>query len=1105
MPTLPRFGLGLSLLLLLACELGAQVNTANILGTVTDPTGATVLAARITVRNEGTGFTRSAVSDGDGAYLVPLLPVGDRYRVTIEAGGFKTFSRSDIVLQLRENVRVDAQLQIGQVTETVEVSGGQSLVETYSTIRGEVIENKRITELPLNGRNPLQLAALVTGVTSISTRIALDAGNRNGNYVNVNGSRSNETDYQLNGVRFAGSYTNSGLNYPNPDALQEFKLITNPNSAEYGMWSGAVFTAVTRSGTNQLHASLFEFLRNDKLNARNFFAATVPTLRQNQFGASGGGPIIKNRLFAFGAYQGLRLRNQILASSFPLTADERSGLITSATPVRDPNSGQPFTTDAQGRYIIPQNRFDPVSRNLLEKFVPVAPASTVSITNGSRKVDVNQFTGKFDYQISERDQLNVSGLYDRTVPFNPFYLGPYPSYGNTDERQRVYVLTVAETHTFAPNLINEFRFGVSGQEELRTPANQTTPSALGMKNWNYNYLPEDERLQAPTIGLSGRFTIGNSGFSKWREGGDNMQFQNNLSWVRGKHNMRMGVDYYHRTHHLDANVCDTGCLTATGAVTGNATADFLLGGLGSATRIRYLNRPGYRAWSAGYFFQDDWKVSRRLTLNLGLRWDLLWPFVEYRGMEDKAIEWNIHGGLPVPGHSGYEIGARSQVFPFAPPGLIYPGDKTAAYPGGVPDTMIPLDKKQIQPRVGLAWDVTGDGKTSIRTSFGFFTNAQFVDMPAQFGQNLPFIVIQGHNAPPGTFADPYRGLVQYPPITTAGITSDPAFFTPFLPAAGYGWDPNYRLPRVMNMAFSLQRQIIPNIVVEGAYVGKLSRHLQQTRNINTAVYIPGQSTIANTDSRRRLDNKNFQKIDYQDSGASAAFHSFQMTMRWQGVRGLTLLSSYTWSHSIDTWSTIGIQSALFQDPNNTRAERASSDFDRRHVYRASWMYDIPNPFGSRRSKAVDMLLANWQFTGILTAQSGTPLDIISGFDYSLTGAGRDRPDLVGDPAFSDSRSHGQQVEEYFRKSAFVRNQDGRFGNLGRNLITGPGYFGTDLGLFKTFAITEQHRLQFRTEFFNAFNQTNFGSPVTNLISPAFGRISSAADPRLVQFALKYSF
>lgn len=1098
-----RLCLPLVLSVLSAVTLSAQVNTATILGSVKDPTAAPIAGAKVTAVNEATGFTRATESDSDGAYLLPLLPIGDRYKVTVEASGFKAMVRTGVVLQLRENVRVDAQLQLGQISESIEVSASTPLVETYSTVRGEVIENKRITELPLNGRNPLQLAGLVTGVTSMSVRVALDSGNRNGNYVNVNGSRANETDFQLNGMRFAGSYTNSGLNYPNPDALQEFKLITNPNSAEYGMWSGAVFTAVTRSGTNEFHASLFEFFRNDKLNARNFFATTVPILRQNQFGASGGGPIIKNKLFGFGSYQGLRIRNQILTSSSPLTQAERSGLITSSTPVRDPSTGLPFATDAQGRYVIPQNRIDTVSRNLLDKFVPAAPPDGVLITTGSRSVDVNQYTGKFDYILGSKTQINVSGLYDKTVPFNPFYLGPYPTYGNTSERQRVYVLSAAATHTFTPSIINEFRFGLSGQEELRTPVGQTSPSELGMQNWNYNYLPEDENLQAPTIGASGRFTVGNSGFSKWREGGQNTQIVDSLSWLTGKHNMRMGVDFYKRTHYLDANVCDTGCLTATGAVTGNATADYLLGALGSATRIRYLNHPGYRAWSHGYFFQDDWKIHPRLTINLGLRWDLLWPFVEFRGREDTEIGWNIHGGLPVSGHSTWQHGAQSQVFPYAPPGLIYPGDKTSANPDGVSESVIPLDKRQIQPRVGLAWDVTGDGKTSIRTSVGLFTNAQFVDMPAQFGQNLPFIVIQAHNVPPGTFSDPYRGLIQYPQITTEGVTTNPEFFTPFLPAAGYGWDPNYKLPRIVNMSFSLQRQIARNVVVEGAYVGKLSRHLQQTRNINTAVYIPGQSTVANTDARRRLDNRNFQKIDFQDSGSNANFHSFQMTFRWQGVRGLTLLSSYTWSHSIDTWSSIGIQGALFQDPSNTQLERASSDFDRRHVYRLSWIYDLPHSFGNR--SVANYIFGGWQLSGILTAQSGSPIDLISGFDYSLTGAGRDRPNLVGDSSFPGDRSRGDVVAEYFRKAAFVRNGDGQFGNLGRNVLTGPGYFGTDLGITKIFPITENHRVQFRTELFNAFNQTNLGNPNTNLISPAFARITSAADPRLIQFALKYMF
>lgn len=1083
----------------------AQVNTGTILGNVTDPTGAAVANVKIAAVNAETGFSRTALSGADGSYLIPLLPISDRYTVTAEAQGFKTTARTGIGILLNQNVRVDIRLELGQVSERIEVSGEAPLVDTHSSLRGEVIETRRMTELPLNGRNPLQLASLVTGVTSISTRTTLDAGNRSANSVNVNGSRANETDYQLNGVRFAGSYFNLGLNYPNPDALEEFKLITNPNSAEYGMWSGSVFTAVMKSGTNEFHGAAFEFLRNEKLNARNFFAASKPTLKQNQFGISGGGPFVRNKLFGFGSYQGLRIRQTALASSFPLTPEERQGLITSSQPVIDPLSGQAFQTDSQGRYIIPAGRIDPVSKNILDRIVPAAPAGGLLITTGARKVDVDQYTGKIDWNISPSDQLYVSGLYDKTEPFNPFYAGAYPSYGAASERQRVYVFSISETHTVTPTLINDFRLGFSGQEELRRPVDQVTPPELGMKNWNYNYLPEDENLQAPTITVSGRFGLGSSGFAKWREGGQNWQIVDVLSWMKGSHTIRTGFDFYKRSHYLDANVFDTGGFTFSGDATGNATADFLIGRIGSATRIRYLNHPGYRAWNRGFFFQDDWKVHRRFTLNIGLRYDLLSPFTEFRAQEDKEIYWNIHGGLPVSGHSSWERGVQSTVFPQAPVGLIYPGDKTPSYPDGVPEGIIRLDKKQIQPRIGFAWDPFGNGKTSVRGSFGLFTNAQFVDMPAQFGQNLPFIVIQGHYLPKGSLSTgPYEGLVVYPEISAAGVKTDPGFFKPFLPASGYGWDPDYSLPRIMSMTFNVQRQIVPHVMMEAGYVGKLNRHLQETRNINSAIYIPGQSTVANTDSRRRIDNQNFQKIDWQDSGANASFHSFQATVRWQFARGLTALSSYTWSHSIDTWSTISIQSVVSQDPENTALDRGSADYDRRHVYRLSAIYDLPR-FHGRNSRALDLLLGGWQLSGIMTAQSGSPFGLVSGRDYSLSGVGADRPDLVGSPYLSNDRSRGDKILAYFNTQAFVPNGEGRFGNFGRNVLTGPRLFNTDLGIFKNLTFAERYRVQFRSEFFNAFNQVHLGNPGGSLISPGFGRITGAGDPRFIQFALKFAW
>ncbi|MGJ5814223.1 TonB-dependent receptor domain-containing protein [Paludibaculum fermentans] len=1095
-----------ALALLLPAPLLPQANVGTILGNVSDQSGAAIVGAQVTAVNTDTGFKRTAETTVDGSYLIQLLPIGAKYTVTVEAHGFKQQTQTGIVLQLNQNLRVDAQMSLGQVAETVEVSGAPPLVDTYSAQRGDVVEQKRITELPLNGRNPLQLAGLVTGVTNISTRTTLDSGNRNGSFANVNGSRANEMDFQLNGMRFAGSYSNSGLNYPNPDALQEFKLITNPISAEYGMFSGAVFTAVTRSGTNQLHASLFEFLRNDKLNARNYFASTVPILRQNQFGVSGGAPIIKNKIFAFGSYQGIRIRNQALASSFPLTSAERSGLISSATPVIDPLTKSAFPRDGSGQYIIPESRFDPTSRYLLDKVIPVAPASGLLITTGARKVDVNQYSGKFDFNLSPTDQVYVSGLFDRTRPDDPFFYGPYTGIGRLDQSQRVYVLSVGHTHTFTPTIFNDLRVGFSGQQELKTPQNAVNPAAMGIQNWDYAGVENDNfkgaNINPPYIPVSGRFSLGAYVGGPWREGGENWQVSDTIRVQAGKHSLSAGIDFYKRSHYLDANVFNTGAFTFNGNVTGNATADFLLGRMGDLTRVRYVNHPGYRSWTRSFFVQDDWKIAPRLTLNLGLRYELLYPFEEFRAQEDTEIGWNTHGGLGINGGATYRQGVQSTVLPLAPRGLVFPGDKTPEFPGGLPNGLIPLDKMQFQPRVGLAWDPFGNGKTSVRSSIGFFSNALYVDIAAQEGQNLPFVVIQTSPQPAGPLSNPYSGLTPFPKLTTQNITSNPDFFQPYLPSAAYGWDPNYRMPRIMNMTFNVQQQVTRALMVEAGYVGKLSRNLNQTRNINSAIYIPGQSTFANVDSRRRLEPGVFQAIVWQESASNAGFHSFQSTIRWQASKGLTLLSAYTWSHSIDYWSTIAAGSALFQNPENTKPERGSSDFDRRHVYRLSWVYELPA--FSKGPSLVKRTLNGWQTSGIFSAQSGAPFTVVTGRDFSMTGAGFDRPNLTGDP-YLPSRSQGATLQEYYAKSAFSFNSEGTFGNFGRNVLTGPRAVTVDLGIIKNIAITEQHRLQFRAELFNLFNHTNFGQPNGNLSSPAFMRISTAGEPRLIQFALKYSF
>ena len=1105
-----------SLLLLAVLSLGlpytlsGQVNTGTILGNVTDPSGAVVANSKITATNEDTGFTRSTESLSDGSYLIPLLPIGPKYKVEAKSSGFKTFSRTGIELLLNQNVRIDIPLQVGTATESVQVIEQAPLVDTQSAVGGEVVESRRMSELPLNGRNPLQLAALVPGVAALSTRPTLDLSNRAANYMSVNGSRINETDYQLNGVRFAGSYTNSGLNYPNPDALSEFKLITNPLSAEYGEYAGAVFTAVTKSGTNHFHGSVFEFLRNDKLNAKNYFAPDVPSLKQNQFGATAGGRIVKNKLFWFGSYQGFRIRQTALSASFPLTSDERNGLITSATPVIDPQNGNPFPTDSQGRFVIPPDRINPVTQILLNKYIPTSPPSGVFQETGSSKINVNQYSGKIDYNINTSNQLYFSTLFDQTDPSNPFTSccpstgASFTGYGRIDQTQKVRVFTVSEIHSFRSDLVNEFRFGFSKQEELNKGVDQVSPDSLGMTDWNFNFDP-DAHPQSPTFIVPGRFQLGAIGFGKWREGGRNFQFTDIVSIVKGKHNIKTGLDLYHREHHLDANVGDTGFFIFGGSFTGgNPTAEFLLGKPDTELRIRYLNHPGYRAWSQSFFFQDDWKVNSRFTVNLGARYELLHPFTEYRAQNEAHTVWNPRDKLPISGGGTYLPGGRqSTVLPLAPPGLLFPGDKTAQFPNGIPSALIDLDKTVIEPRIGFALDPKGDGKTSIRASIGLFSNAQFVDLPAQVSQNLPFLVVQAVSQPPHDITDPYEGLLTFPPATAANLKTDPNFFTPFLPGAGYGWDPNFRQPRITTMTFNIQRELAKNLMAEVGYVGKLSRHLAITRDINTAQKnIPGViPSVANEPTRRLLDGANFQKIDYEQSSGNASYNALQAVLRYRNNSGLTLLTSYTYSHSIDIFSTIGVQCACFQNPENPSADRGSSDYDQRHVLAVSGVYALPDP-SLGRSRALSSVLGGWELSGIVSAQTGTPFTVYTGTDASLTAAGADRPDLIGDPFFHGDRSKQQQIAGYINPAAFQIN-DGHFGSLGRNTFTNPGLFNTDLGLFKNIVITELTRLQFRAEFFNVFNQTHLGSPVNTFVSPALGQIVSAGDPRLIQFGLKF--
>jgi hypothetical protein len=1064
----------------------AQVNSATILGTVTDPTGAAVADAKVTAANDATGFSRVARSGPDGGFLIPLLPIGNRYRLQVEAAGFRSFVQTGIELQLNQNARIDPQMQLGSISERVEVAAGVPLVDTYSSAGGEVMEQRRIVELPLNGRNALQLATLLPGVTKSVIKTALDGGNRGANYLNINGAHQNEVDWQLDGIHYAGANNNSGLNLPSPDALAEFKLITNSYSAEYGVFSGAVFRAVTRSGANRLHGSVWEFLRNDKLNARNFFTPTVPILRQNQFGASAGFPVLKNKLFGFVSYQGLRIRGVGLSTSFPLNGAERQGIFSSA--IKDPLTGQSFPNN-----VIPANRLDAAAQKIL-KFVPEAPAggSGQVVTTGSRPINVNQWIGKWDYIIRPSDTLQVSMMVDKTSTENPFAAGPYPAFGFNREEQFVPLISVAETHTFAPNVINEFRFGRASQEEARTCPNVAgTPRDFGI-NMDLHGPPVP-----PGIGVSGRFSVGAGTNCSWVEGGTTWQAGNHLSWIKGRHNLKFGFEYHFRESHLKHDNNDGASFTFNGTLTGNSAADFVTGSPVSVNRSSGSDK---RANSVNtyYFVQDDYKIRPRLTLNLGLRYEILGPFGEVRGLERPEVG--------IAQNATIREGIQSTVIPIAPKSLLFVGDKTYDFPEGLPATMQHMDWWQVQPRVGLAWDIFGDGKTSLRASYGLYSNASFYDM-YQSGQNAPFFLSQTLNLPPGGLADPWRGL--FNPFPYKLDLKSPENSRNLFPVgvAAYSIDPNYDFPRIQAMTFNIQRQIVSNFSIEVGYVGKLGRHLYVTRNVNTAAYIPGNnaqgqplSTLANIDARRIRLPIVFQKWNNQESTGNSSYHAMQATARYRSARGLTLMSSYTWSKSLDYGQDYSIQGVSQQDGEHPGLDYGPSNWDLRHTWRLSWVYESPKVLAAQ--PVLSHLLSSWEISGITTVNSALPLNLVTGRDNSLTANGNDRPNVVGKYQLSSDRSRGEKVAAFFNTAAFQQNLTGQFGNLGRNALRGPRFSQTDLGLFKNIPIKESLKLQFRAELFNAFNQVNFNNPGNNVTAATFGRLTTALDPRLIQFGLK---
>ena len=1097
--TQPRCAAAVLLLFAAGCTLQAQ-GLGTIVGTVTDPSGAAVPSASVKITDQGTSQTREITTNAQGYYVLPSLRPST-YTVAVGASGFADSVRKDVVLQADASVTVNITLSVQQSTQAITIEASALQVNTTTSTLSEVVDTHRIVDLPLNGRNAASLA-LITAGTVLAPASGADQGSTKTFPVAVtlsaNGSRQNQTGYRLDGANNNDIYTNVNQPFPFPDALQEFSVQTSNYSARYGGNAGGVVNIITKSGVNELHGDLFEFNRNAVFNARNFFAPARDQLKRNQFGGTFGGPVVipklyngKNRTFFFMGYQGTRIRNVGNTSSayFPTTAElngDFSAFSSASNPnnslgkavqIVDPSTGQPFPGN-----IIPTSRFDPAAV-ALTKYLPVGGGNGLVYYQSPLAQNFDEMVARMDHNISDKDHLSGRYFFDRfeNVPFLDLhnYLA-HQDFSIIDSHN----LMLNETHVFTPSLLNDFRASFAREFSQRGPAaGSIDVTTLGVKIYEP---PGDHIIES--LGVNGFFSIGQTDPASFTR--DQYSISDNISWVHGNHNIIFGVDATRAWVLLRNQFHQPGAFSFTADVTNLAMASFLLG-----MQRTFLQGNGEykdnRINSFSLFFQDDWHISRKLTVNLGLRYDPFFPWKETKGR------------IEVFSPAAYNAGQVSSVYINAPKGLLFPGDPN------VPQWGQKGNFKNFEPRVGFAYDLTGDGKTAIRGGFGMFYdvyqngiyNNRFVD-------TSPFSVQVNLNPATTPFSDPYRGITNpfpapYPPPRNI------AFPLPDL-AASYdvGHGGVYQTPVAYDWNFTIERQLRGDWMVRAGYVGSHASHLMETVELSPVVY-PTKAHLY----------PEYSDIAMAAQDVNSSYNSLQLTAQKRFSKGFTILANYTWSKSIDdlpngqdiTTVVTGNNSPIpWYLPGRHQFDRGPSEFDHTHRFVTSFSWSLPRLDSS--PAALRFVAGGWQLSGLLTAQSGGPLTILAGKDQSGTALGTDRGVLVGSNGYgSGACGSAKPCVDWLTPGAFGLPAAGSYGNLGKGALRGPDLITYDGGLFKEFPVRgERMRFQFRAEYFNLFNRVNFGNPAVSISGAGFGRITSTAtgtsgDPRIGQLALKLMF
>jgi Carboxypeptidase regulatory-like domain len=1053
----------LILLLLLASSIDAQTYRGSIRGTVTDPNKAVIPAASITLSSKETNEQRTSVTNAAGDYAVSSLPPGT-FTLKVSAAGFETFSQ-DIVLNVNQELRVDASLVVGQVaTDPSMITAAPTDLKKDSSSIGTVIENRQVVGLPLDGRNFYELTLLVPGAVPAAQG---SAGSLRGDFAfSVNGAREDANNFLLDGVYNLDPKLNTFGVRPPVDAIHEFEMLTSSYDAAFGRGPGAQVNVVLKSGSNDFHGSLFEFYRNGALDARNFFAPSgepKPKYLRNQFGGSLGGPIKRDRTFFFGDYEGTRAREGITRITNVPTAQERAGDFSQSLfgiPI-DPFTGQPFSGG-----VIPTLRINSVGRAIAALYpLPNRNVPLQNFVSSPTQRDRNDsFDARLDQRFGQKADLTFRYSFGDRNLFEPF-TGPnlalVPGFGDTVKRRSQNVMA-ALTYVLTPNLVNETRVALSRVASSVTQEASRRNPDVGLPVISQN--PRDAGLSFITV--TGLSPLGDEGNNPQDSVTNVYQILDTASYVHGGHLIKLGADLRFAQQNAFRDVESRGRLQFSpfAQISGNALADLLLGFPLLTSVARVDNAQHLRTHSYNLFFNDSFRVKPRLTLNAGLRYEYNSPPV------DAADRANV-----------FDVASRS---------LVRVGTN------GVPRGGFVADKNNFAPRVGFAWTLGRNERTVLRAGYGVY----YDQSPLAPGEAL-------------YFNSPYFDNNIFFSLPGLPLTLDnpfPAFFPFPLPDSALAIQRDLRTAYMQHWNFNLQQQLGNNSVLEVAYVGSKGTKLLTARDINQpqpTALPPALPFVPRPDPR-------FDDIDLLESRANSNYNSLQARFQQRLFRGLTSLVSYTWSKSIDDASNFFSSAG---DPNfpqnsyNATAERGRSNFDVRHRLSVSYSYDLP--FGKGRKYLGDAgwlssVLSGWQSFGILTFQTGRPYTVALLPDIDNSGTGRsilgfganDRPNVVGNPHL-DSRS----PERWFNTSAFAFPAPGSFGNAGRNILDGPGYQNVNVSLLKNTSFSEGLNLQLRAEFFNLFNHPNFNLPDNFLGSPTFGRITSARDPRHIQFGVKLLF